>query len=168
MSRSAEKNIVPAASTKQTSPFIKPRSVAAVCIVWKNKAKREVVLIKRRSDHPHQLSGQWFLPGGRVEDEEQPVNAAVRETFEECGIVVVRPSLVDLYAFTETWSDNSLSYSQPIVLAVYQAFYKSGKLAPDECTAVEWIRKRDLKKYLTTTTIRSHFTPVVRKLLGVQ
>ena len=163
------RKIINAATTEiEVSHVAKPRSVAAVCIVWKNKSKKEIVLIKRRIDHPHQLSGQWFLPGGRVEDEEQPIVAALREAREECGIVAVRPSLVDLYAFTEHWSDNARSYSQPIVLSVYQAYYQSGALVPDECTDAQWIPKKNLRKFMSATTIHSHLSPLVRKLLGIK
>lgn len=32
--------------------------------------------------------GQWCLPGGRIQPEEQPEEAVVRETQEEAGLVV--------------------------------------------------------------------------------
>jgi 8-oxo-dGTP pyrophosphatase MutT (NUDIX family) len=42
------------------------------------------VLLGRRAD-----IGAWTLPGGIIDPAEQPADAAVREVFEETGIVVV-------------------------------------------------------------------------------
>ena len=42
------------------------------------------VLLGRRAD-----SGTWALPGGIVEPGEEPADAAVREIFEETGVVAV-------------------------------------------------------------------------------
>jgi 8-oxo-dGTP pyrophosphatase MutT (NUDIX family) len=42
------------------------------------------VLLGRRSD-----TGTWALPGGVVDPAEQPADAAIREIFEETGVVAV-------------------------------------------------------------------------------
>ena len=42
------------------------------------------VLLGRRSD-----TGTWALPGGIVDPAEQPADAAIREVFEETGVVAV-------------------------------------------------------------------------------
>ncbi len=52
----------------------------------------DVFLVKRLStlrDHPGQIS----LPGGRIEEGESPIEAALRETHEEMGL---NPALVDV------------------------------------------------------------------------
>jgi 8-oxo-dGTP pyrophosphatase MutT (NUDIX family) len=51
-------------------------------------AEREdkVLMLKRVGGA---MSGQWFLPGGAVERDELPEDAARRELFEECGLEVV-------------------------------------------------------------------------------
>ena len=35
--------------------------------------------------HPH--IKQWFQPGGHIDDGEEPIQAAIREVFEETGVV---------------------------------------------------------------------------------
>jgi 8-oxo-dGTP diphosphatase len=50
------------------------------------------VLLQRRSDN-----GLWSLPGGSVEPDEQPADAAVREVFEETGYHVEPVRLVGVY-----------------------------------------------------------------------
>ncbi len=47
------------------------------------------VLLGRRSD-----SGTWALPGGIVDPAEQPADAAIREVFEETGVVAVPDRLI--------------------------------------------------------------------------
>jgi len=46
------------------------------------------VLLGRRAD-----TGNWALPGGIIEPGEEPADAAVREIFEETGVIVVPESL---------------------------------------------------------------------------
>jgi 8-oxo-dGTP pyrophosphatase MutT (NUDIX family) len=47
------------------------------------------ILLERRSDN-----GRWTLPGGIIDPAEQPADAAVREIFEETGVVAVPEALV--------------------------------------------------------------------------
>jgi 8-oxo-dGTP pyrophosphatase MutT (NUDIX family) len=52
------------------------------------------VLLVRRADN-----GAWTLPGGIIEPAEQPADAAVREVFEETGVVVVPETLSSVTVF---------------------------------------------------------------------
>jgi 8-oxo-dGTP pyrophosphatase MutT (NUDIX family) len=47
------------------------------------------VLLGRRSD-----TGQWGLPGGIIDPGEEPADAAVREIYEETGVIAVPEALV--------------------------------------------------------------------------
>ena len=44
------------------------------------------ILLTRRQPRMRAHAGQWALPGGRVDDGETPVDAALRETSEEIGL----------------------------------------------------------------------------------
>ncbi len=46
--------------------------------------KHNQVLLARRKYDPYQ--GEWSIPGGHVEPKEKPIDAAIREIKEECGI----------------------------------------------------------------------------------
>jgi 8-oxo-dGTP pyrophosphatase MutT (NUDIX family) len=35
----------------------------------------------------HPYIKQWFQPGGHIDDGEEPIRAAIREVFEETGVV---------------------------------------------------------------------------------
>ena len=45
-----------------------------------NPANKKILLVK------HNLYDRWVQPGGHIEDEETPEEAATREVFEETGI----------------------------------------------------------------------------------
>ena len=56
--------------------------------------EQDLLVIRRRAGR--YLGGQWDIPGGTVEPGESAAEAAVRETIEEAGLVVIpgekRPS----------------------------------------------------------------------------
>ena len=68
-----------------------PKPVA-VCLV---ESENGIVLTKRR--YPPQV-GTWCLPGGFVEAHEDAELAAIREVFEETGLVVVIVRLLAVYS----------------------------------------------------------------------
>jgi ADP-ribose pyrophosphatase YjhB (NUDIX family) len=73
-----------------TDPHDVRISVSAV--VWRDPARRELLLM-RRSDNAH-----WGLPGGYVEPGESVAAAAAREVSEETGVQVAIGRLVGVYS----------------------------------------------------------------------
>lgn len=63
------------------------RAAVTVCVLEDAGGGPYVIVIKRaaRGRNP----GQWALPGGRADDGEQPVAAALRELAEETGVTGV-------------------------------------------------------------------------------
>lgn len=60
---------------------------AAVALVHATSAGGSVLLIRRAADARDPWSGHWALPGGRREGaDEDPLETALRETREECGV----------------------------------------------------------------------------------
>ena len=70
--------------------FFREHKVAAAAIV----AKDGQVLLVRRTMSPGQ--GQWTIPGGFVDFDEDPREAVVREVFEETGYRVEVEELIDV------------------------------------------------------------------------
>ena len=64
--------------------------------MWKDAARREVLLMQR-SDNAH-----WGLPGGYVEVGESVTEAAVREVAEETGVVAEITRLIGVYSRPDT------------------------------------------------------------------
>ena len=65
----------------------------AQCIVHRQK---EILMVK----HRHEGEEWWCLPGGRIETDETPEQAALRELWEECRVhgTVIRPTSVVTFA----------------------------------------------------------------------
>ena len=52
------------------------------------------VLLTRRAARLRAHSGQWALPGGRVDDGERPVDTALRELHEELDLELAEPAVL--------------------------------------------------------------------------
>ena len=80
--------------------------------------------------------GHWALPGGLVEDDETPEEAAVRETHEETGFQVRLEGLL------ASWMRPGF----PILVIVYRARIERGELrvAPDEASEARFFPRREL------------------------
>ncbi len=48
------------------------------------------VLLAERPAHKELLPGWWEFPGGRIEPGEMPADCAIRETYEEVGVVALQ------------------------------------------------------------------------------
>lgn len=67
------------------------RIVVAAAIVFRDGK----VLLTRRPAGTH-LAGHWELPGGKLEEGEDPVDCVRRECLEECGIDVCVGEIADV------------------------------------------------------------------------
>jgi mutator protein MutT len=60
---------------------------AAVCVILtEDDSGRPAVLLTRRTSHLNAHAGQFAFPGGRMDEGETPLDAALRETREEIGM----------------------------------------------------------------------------------
>jgi 8-oxo-dGTP pyrophosphatase MutT (NUDIX family) len=66
-------------------PSTDPRPAAVLCALWEEGGEA-TVLLTRRSSRLRSHTGEVSFPGGRLDDGESPVQAALRETNEEVGI----------------------------------------------------------------------------------
>lgn len=57
------------------------------------------VLMQERDEHAPVWPDMWCFPGGGLEEDEQPVDGAVRELAEETGVVLAPEDLTDLGRF---------------------------------------------------------------------
>ena len=70
---------------------INSKSDVSTCIVFrKNKNNTEVLLVKRAND-PNK--NKWCIPGGHIENEEKPLDAAIREIKEETSLELNKKNL---------------------------------------------------------------------------
>jgi 8-oxo-dGTP pyrophosphatase MutT (NUDIX family) len=78
------------------------RHAAVGVVLLPNAAGEACFVLTRRLATLRRHSGQWALPGGRLEPEETPVAAALREIHEEIGLDLPAASLVG--ALDDFWS----------------------------------------------------------------
>ena len=91
---------------------------------------RRLLAAQRRA--PSRYAGQWEFPGGKVEEEESPIAALIRECQEELNIDVDVDSLVG-------------EVDIPIGrLRVYRAHITGGRLRLKVHSAVRWLGPYEL------------------------
>lgn len=72
-------------------PVLTPLPAASVIVLRDGPLE---VLLLRRNEKSSFVPSAWVFPGGVIERDETPEAAAVRETFEEAGLVIDPASLV--------------------------------------------------------------------------
>jgi ADP-ribose pyrophosphatase YjhB (NUDIX family) len=96
-----------------TTHYQNPRVIVSCIICWQDQ-----VLMCRRSHEP--ARGQWTFPSGFLECGETLEDGAVRETFEETG-VVVDPRKLELYSVMNMTAIEQVAISFRISLTVKPA-----------------------------------------------
>ena len=83
----------------------------------------------------------WSTPGGAIDPDETPVDAVVRETWEETGLTVEPVALIGMFGgpnFVITYENGDKTQ---YVMAVYECSIRSGEIiqSSDEVTACRYI-----------------------------
>jgi ADP-ribose pyrophosphatase YjhB (NUDIX family) len=88
------------------------------------------------------FQGSWNIPAGYVEVDEHPLEAVVRETYEETGLRVEVKGLVDIYFFSNDPRGNG-------ILIVYECKPVGGELqATEESINPTYFPAEDIPKNL--------------------
>lgn len=69
---------------------------AAVALAVYDCQGEASVIVTRRSHSLREHSGQWALPGGRIDDGESPTDAALRELHEEVNLELGEESVIGI------------------------------------------------------------------------
>ena len=112
--------------------------VSAVCI------RDRTFLLVERAREPSK--GWLAFPGGSREQGETPQQAAIRELFEETGIIANEVSYLTTVTFD--YSTPEFPSPQPYRLAVFLAQDPSGEaIAADDAAAVHWLRADEMAAF---------------------
>ncbi len=101
-------------------------------------SNKEILLIKRSSAETT-LPGYWDIPGGTLEDGEDPTNGAIRETLEETGIKIDRPSLFFYTSNIDTQKNKQFI----LMIFITQTFNSQVILNKDDHEDYKWIDIND-------------------------
>jgi 8-oxo-dGTP pyrophosphatase MutT (NUDIX family) len=108
--------------TVSTAAGLTRAAVAATIVA--GEGGEACFVLTRRASRPGRHSGQWALPGGRLEPSESPAEAALRELSEEVGVTAHPSSVLGLLDDYETRSGFVIT---PVVVWVEGA----APLSPD-------------------------------------
>lgn len=110
----------------------KPIHEVAIAIVRRG----ELWLVAKRRPDAH-LGGMWEFPGGKCEPSESPAVAAVREVFEECGVVSI--AQCTLGDFTVDYGDRVCN------LHAVLCNWQSGEAHPHGSDECRWVTNDELR-----------------------
>jgi len=115
----------------------KPRLlVSAVALI---DADGRVLLAQRPEGKA--MAGLWEFPGGKIEADETPEDALIRELHEELGISTVTSCLAPLAFASHDYPENHL------ILLLYACRRWQGEPVHQEGGQVAWVRAPRLRDY---------------------
>lgn len=105
----------------------------------------------------HHHNNWWVLPGGMIEPDETPQQAAIREAKEETGLTVSLINIHGVYGGEEFRIQYANGDRVGYIMIVFQAKIDSGQPFPDgneirqiEFMSLNRIRSSDTAKWVTT------------------
>jgi 8-oxo-dGTP diphosphatase len=87
------------------------------------------------------MAGLWEFPGGKVDPDERPEDALIRELEEELGIVVNEACLAPLTFASHTYENFHL------LMPLYVCRRWEGMVTPREGQTLAWVRPNRLREY---------------------
>ncbi|TCO52908.1 NUDIX hydrolase [Actinocrispum wychmicini] len=138
------------------------RRAAAVCVALSGRAEEFGFWLITRPVTMRAHAGQFALPGGRVDDGEDTVGAALRELREEVGVACGRD---DVLGRLDDYPTRSGYVITPVVVWADGAGRPSPN--PAEVATLDWVPLRDLEVTPRFLRIPESDRPVIQlPLLG--
>ncbi len=110
--------------------------VSAVALIDKDGR----VLLAQRPEGKS-MAGLWEFPGGKVEEDETPEHALIRELHEELGIGTWESCLAPLTFASHSYKDFHL------LMPVFACRKWEGTPQPKEGQTLKWVRPNALREY---------------------
>ena len=95
---------------------------------------------------PNVFPQHWDIPGGHVEENELPRDAAVRECFEETGILIEKENLIIIHEDSQFDEEKQTVFTRLVYEVKLLEQPKTIFLDPEEHTDFLWFTSRDENK----------------------
>ena len=103
------------------------------------RADGHVLMQRRKLRKAH--GGLWEFPGGKLENDETPEAAVIREIAEELGVVVESGNILPL-SFASSCAETA---SKPVLLLLYTTrLWQGAPAALEPGTHVRWVSAQEL------------------------
>lgn len=126
------------------------RSVGVVLLIFTRMNEKWYILCNRRGQRTSECKLQWNLPSGYLDWDEDGPEAAIRETFEECGLKIPYPWVMEAEHSTSPNENrqNIIFRYFTIVPSSWMGKTLSNKCAEeDEVREIMWFPVDDLDEY---------------------
>jgi 8-oxo-dGTP pyrophosphatase MutT (NUDIX family) len=81
---------------RHAEPLGDRRPAAVALVLVPDQSRRPCFVLTRRASRLNRHAGQWALPGGRLDEGEDPVRAALRELVEEVSLDLTPESILGI------------------------------------------------------------------------
>ena len=119
-----------------------PRNTRAAAVILINE--HDKVLIAERPPYKKIMPGWWEFPGGKIEGEETPEQAMVREAEEELGIT---PKEYTLFEHINETRHPGTPHEYTVMVHTYLCREWEGKVHPRESQQLAWVAPEQLHTY---------------------
>jgi ADP-ribose pyrophosphatase YjhB (NUDIX family) len=115
--------------------------VAVLAVVLRGAASETRALIVQRAQQPN--AGRWGFPGGVLELGETVAQGAMRELFEETGVIAEAAGPLTVIDTIDRDDEGRVRYHYTLVAVIGQ--WRSGEGAPsDDADEVAWLSRADI------------------------
>ena len=124
------------------------------------------LLILKRASNAEMLAGFWDIPGGTLEDGENPVDGVIRETKEESNLDIKNP---ELFFCTSNVDKKKNTQFIRLLFFVKASSFLDIKISPEEHTEYRRIKLSEITQYNTVDYLsRSLKVLEARKCLSLK
>lgn len=117
-------------------------SVSVLCI----NQNQEICLVRSLRYTTNQI--EWEVPAGSIDNNETPIDSAIREFKEETGYDLVTPQIIHSYHSSNGMSNELIHIVSGQIKSLHQSDYQT-----DEISSVHWLNSKKVSKMILNKQI---------------